>query len=68
MKSLRLASVTEVFPGNLLDTLAIVYHDLPGDVYLAGGTVRDMLLARKPADIDLTVVRHARQWATWLAH
>lgn len=67
MKNLSLASVTEVFPGNLLDTLAIVYHDLPGDVYLSGGTVRDMMLARKPADIDLTVVRHARQWASRVA-
>ncbi len=34
---------------------------------MTGGTVRDLLLGRKPADIDLTVVRRAKQWAALLA-
>jgi poly(A) polymerase len=34
---------------------------------MTGGTVRDLLLDRKPADIDLTVSSRAKQWADRLA-
>jgi poly(A) polymerase len=56
-----------LFPAELLGYLAAVHNDLPGDVYMTGGTVRDLLLGRKPADMDLTVVRRAKLWAELLA-
>ena len=56
-----------LFPGRLLEQLAAVHDELPGDVYMTGGTVRDLLLGTRPNDIDLTVVRRAKQWAARLA-
>ena len=47
--------------------LHTVHGKIGGDVYLTGGTVRDILLARQPADIDVTVPGNARQWAGMLA-
>lgn len=35
-------------------------------VYLTGGTVRDLLMGRQPADIDLTVREGGRRWAAAL--
>lgn len=67
IKKISLTAVQDLFAGNLLKMLADVHASLPGDVYVTGGTVRDLLLARKPSDIDLTVVRRARQWAGELA-
>ncbi len=52
---------------DLLAVLAGIYHVLPDTLYLAGGTVRDLLLGRRPADIDLTVAHRARRWARRLA-
>jgi poly(A) polymerase len=66
-KMMACPDVVALFPGDLLRQLASVHAALPGDVYLTGGTVRDLILGRKPADIDLTVVRRARQWARMLA-
>ncbi len=57
----------DLFPDGLLDKLAAVHGEFPGDVYMTGGTVRDLLLGRKPADIDLTVVHRAKLWADRLA-
>ena len=62
-KHISCRAAAALFPGDLLQLLAAVHDDLPGDVYMTGGTVRDLLLGRKPADIDLTVVRRAKQWA-----
>jgi poly(A) polymerase len=66
-KNISCRAVAALFPDGLLEQLAAVHDALPGDVYMTGGTVRDLLLARKPADIDLTVVRRAKQWAELLA-
>lgn len=59
--------VAAVFPRGLLSLLERVQAKLGGDVYLTGGTVRDLLLGRIPVDIDLTVAKEARVWATRLA-
>ena len=59
--------MADLFPNGLLGKLAAVHDELPGDVYMTGGTVRDLLLGRKPADIDLTVVHRAKLWADRLA-
>ena len=66
-KKLSCQDVAAVFPPGLLDTLALVHNLLPGEVFMTGGTIRDLLLGRKPADIDLTVERGARDWARLLA-
>ena len=59
--------VAGIFPPGLLHKLALVYEEFPGEVYMTGGTVRDLLLGRKTADIDLTVPCQAKQWAGRLA-
>ena len=48
-------------------SLSGVARKHPAGIYLAGGTVRDLLLGRQPADIDLTVACHGRAWAMDLA-
>jgi poly(A) polymerase len=45
----------------------MVQAEQGGDLYLAGGVVRDLLLGQQPADIDLTVPAEARAWAARLA-
>ncbi|MGD9947584.1 MAG: CCA tRNA nucleotidyltransferase [Desulfobulbus sp.] len=49
--------------GYLLD----IHREQGGELYLAGGVVRDLLLGKRPADIDLTVNQAARKWAGQLA-
>ena len=66
-KNISCRAVAGLFPGGLLEKLAEVHAELPGDLYMTGGTVRDLLLGRQPADIDLTVVHRAKQWAGRLA-
>lgn len=68
MKNISCRAVADLFPDGLLEKLAAVHAELPGDLYMTGGTVRDLLLGRQPADIDLTVVHRARLWADRLAH
>ena len=60
--------VEKIFPKEILEHLTFIAAHHPGGVYLAGGTVRDMLLSRDPADLDLTVPCHARQWARELSN
>lgn len=62
-KCLSAAAVAALFPDNLSEQLATVQKELGGEVYLVGGTVRDLLLGRQPGDLDLTVARDAEQWA-----
>ncbi len=62
-KEITCTAIIGLFPGSLLTKLASIHRELPGEVFITGGTVRDLLLGRKPADIDLTVVRQAKQWA-----
>jgi len=66
-KVLPCTVVTGIFPPGLLDMLARVHREFCGALYMTGGTVRDLLLDRKPADIDLTVPHRAKQWAEQLA-
>ncbi len=63
---LRRAAIEALFPGKLLAMLCSVHNQRAGDLFLTGGTVRDLLLGRKPADIDLTVPCQAIEWARLL--
>ncbi len=62
-----MARVRDLFGSGLLAELAEIRRIMPDEIYLAGGTVRDLLLGREPADIDLTVISRARRWARCLA-
>ncbi len=57
------SSVAALFPADLLEKLAVAQQEFAGEVYLVGGTVRDLLLGRKSGDLDLTVSCNAEQWA-----
>ncbi|RWX50792.1 HD domain-containing protein, partial [Candidatus Electrothrix marina] len=57
------ARIAALFPDDLSEKLAFVQRELGGEVYLVGGSVRDLLLGRQPGDLDLTVPRNAEQWA-----
>ncbi len=65
--NIRCALVRDLFPGQVLDSLRAIAATRPTGVYLVGGTVRDLLIDRRPADLDLTVCCHARAWARELA-
>ncbi len=67
IKKLTGAQVVDLLGENLIGKLADIRSKLDGPVYLAGGTVRDLLIGRVPADIDLTVQAHAKKWASELA-
>jgi poly(A) polymerase len=67
IKTLPTAQVADLLGQDLLKKLAEIYRQLRGPVYLTGGTVRDLLMGREPADIDLTVGRDAMLWASKLA-
>jgi len=64
---IRSTTVRDLFPGRTLEWLRGLAQHHPRGVYLVGGTVRDLLLGRRPADLDLTVCCHARAWAGELA-
>ncbi|MCW5199606.1 CCA tRNA nucleotidyltransferase, partial [Desulfobulbus sp. F1] len=55
--------VLAFFPNGLLDKLAAVCREVGGEIYLVGGTVRDLLLDRQPGDLDLTVSIEPKHWA-----
>jgi poly(A) polymerase len=59
--------ILAVLPSWLQADLGCLWHELGGEVYLAGGVVRDLLLGMTPADIDLTVPVGAKLWAEKLA-
>ncbi|WP_161629912.1 CCA tRNA nucleotidyltransferase [Desulfogranum mediterraneum] len=56
-----------LFPDWLRQSLARLQQRRAGRIYLAGGTVRDLLLGRSPQDIDLTIRADARLLARELA-
>jgi len=64
---LSAAQVAALLPVWLRGPLAAVLVEQGGELYLAGGVVRDLLLGQQPADIDLTVPTAAREWAAKLA-
>ena len=59
--------VRRLFRPEILQFLSVIARDRPSGIYLAGGTVRDLLLGRKPADVDITLCCHAGAWARELA-
>ena len=59
--------VRALFSAELLKYLSNIAERQPRGIFLAGGTVRDLLLGREPADVDLTVACHAKAWAGELA-
>lgn len=59
--------VLALLPPWLQLELGLIWREIGGEVYLAGGVVRDLLLGLRPADIDLTVPVGARRWAERLA-
>lgn len=66
MHTLTVAQVVDLLGAELAGKLADIGSRLRGPVYLTGGTVRDLLMGRVPADIDLTVPCGARKWAAEL--
>ena len=62
-KSMAAQCAAAVFPPGLLDKLAAVQRELGGEIYLVGGTVRDLLLGRTPGDLDLTIASQPKHWA-----
>lgn len=63
----KVSRVAGLLGEELLDRLAAIKRRLPGRIYLTGGTVRDIVMARQPVDIDLTVEKKARMWARQLS-
>ncbi|MCI5131891.1 MAG: CCA tRNA nucleotidyltransferase, partial [Candidatus Electrothrix sp. EH2] len=61
--TLPVVQVAALFPVGLLEKLAAVQREFGGEIYLVGGSVRDLVLGRTPGDLDLTVSRKAEQWA-----
>ena len=59
--------INALIPAWLRRHLHGIHGERKGGLYLAGGVVRDLLLARAPADIDLSVNCDARTWAAQLA-
>lgn len=55
-----------VLGSGLLKHLAAIARKEQSPLFLTGGTVRDILMGRPPADIDLTVRRGGRRWAAAL--
>ena len=66
-KKIDCSRVRALFSPELLQYLARIAQGQPSGIYIAGGTVRDLILGRRPADVDLTVACHARAWAGELA-
>ncbi len=66
-KKIVCSKVRALFTPELRHYLSVIAQRQPSGVYLAGGTVRDLLLGRSPADVDVTVACHARTWARALA-
>ncbi len=67
MVSLCQEHIRAILPEWLLAELAFLQRQQRQPLYLAGGTVRDLLLDKQPEDIDLTVSHSAVLWAKQLA-
>jgi poly(A) polymerase len=65
--TLSVRQVLDLLPPWLRRALTAVQTEQGGELYLAGGVVRDLLLGQIPADIDLTVGVGAKVWAGKLA-
>lgn len=67
VKKIACSRIRALFSPELLHHLTSIAKRQPSGIYIAGGTVRDLILGRTPADVDLTVACHARVWAGELA-
>ncbi len=65
-QQLNSTQVVDLLGEDLIGKLADIGSSLGGPVYLAGGTVRDLIIGRVPVDIDLTVPNRAIKWASEL--
>lgn len=65
-RKLSWSGLAEVLGSGLLAHLAAIARKEQAPLYLTGGTVRDILMGRPPADIDLTVREGGRKWAAAL--
>lgn len=66
--SLTGRQILDIVPLWLQAHLTALLRELGGELYLAGGVVRDLLLGITPVDIDLTVPCGAKIWAEKLAN
>jgi len=60
-------TVLAVLPADILQALAFSGRRLGLPLYFSGGVVRDWVLGRRPADVDLTVAAGALDYAQELA-
>lgn len=65
-RKLSWAGLAELLSSELIVHLRKVAGKEKTPLYLTGGTVRDILMGRRPADIDLTVRKGGRSWAVRL--
>lgn len=65
--ALSRSRIQTLLPPWLRAKLAVLRQDCGGELYLSGGSLRDLLLGREPHDIDLTVARHGLACARRLA-
>jgi len=63
---LRIQNCLHRYPRQLIQALAETAIARGGYLYVAGGTVRDWLLARESADLDITVAADGFGWARQL--
>jgi poly(A) polymerase len=59
-KNISAGQALALLPDWLRDALAAVQAESGEELYLSGGSMRDLLLGKRPADIDLTVAAGAR--------
>ncbi|WP_051309079.1 HDIG domain-containing metalloprotein [Desulfogranum japonicum] len=59
--------VGSVLPEWLRSELRVLQRRMQAELYLAGGTVRDLVLGRHPHDVDLVVPEKSHDWARGLA-
>ena len=65
-RKLSWPGLAEILGRGLLAHLAAIARKEQAPLYLTGGTVRDILMGRRPADIDLTLREGGRRWAAEL--
>lgn len=67
MQALSQARVLALLPRWLREELAVLRHEFDQELYLSGGSLRDLLLGRVPHDMDLTIAQGAQRFAQKLA-
>ncbi len=66
-KEITTQQLKQLFPSEVFQALAEISARKKTRLYLAGGSVRDLILHRQVVDIDLTVEKNAIQWAEELS-